>query len=155
MTLLNVWQTCQQNPKHVLKGRTQTLDLTMGDDTQDETSDVKRNFMQLLKDTSEITESSTYDQASSVLKNNRLWFETDVRTRRRCFQHFTEQLWIENQTTPRSSIGSELPTGWRGHSEGIIEILDFKHGCKKGELVKVIGERSHYWRYNQIDAPNL
>lgn len=57
----------------------------------------RKNFVELLQKTREVTAATTYDMAEILLCSNSAWNAVDDRTRRQCFDIFVDQLKIQHE----------------------------------------------------------
>merc|ERR1712031_29935 len=65
----------------------------------------RKRFVELLQKTREVTASSTFEQASKLLRDSPAWDAVDDQTRRQCFEIFVDQLKIQSES--RRAEGGE------------------------------------------------
>merc|ERR1712151_752095 len=56
----------------------------------------RKNFVELLQKTREISAKTTYDEAKKLLKGSSAWDAVDDQTRKQCFKIFVDQLKLQN-----------------------------------------------------------
>lgn len=77
----------------------------------------RKRFVELLQKTRDVTASTTYEQASSLLSGNGAWNSVDEQTRRQCFDIFVDQLKIQSESRKPAAGGGEGEDGPSGEDE--------------------------------------